>query len=88
MAWYDTDSWSGDDYFEEYADSNPDEVNEILFGDAMHVDMHAQELFMEAFFNDNDAAYIDLVEYMHDEYDIDFEDAFDWQDFREWYDAQ
>ena len=87
MAWYD-DAWDNvDDYFGDIS-QDPNEVNEILFGDAQHLDQHAQDLFMEAFFNDNDAAYIDLVDYMWDEYNIDFEDAFDWEDFRDWYDAQ
>lgn len=87
MAWYDS-GWDGvDDYFDAYAVENQSEVNDILFGDVSHVDMHAQELFMEAFFNDNDSAYQELKDYMWEEYEIDFEDAFDWQDFRDWYDS-
>lgn len=85
-AWYDGgDSWDVDDYFGDVT-ADPDEVYEVLFGDGSEHDQHAQDLFMEAFFNDNDAAYIDLVEYMWEEHGIDFEDAFDWEDFRAWYD--
>lgn len=85
MAWYDTpDDWEAQDYFGDIHE-DPNAINEILFGNDINVDMHAQDLFREAFFNDNDAAYIDLVEYVWDEYSIDFEDAFDWEDFREWY---
>lgn len=36
---------------------------------------------------ERDMAYAALVEYMWDEYEIDFEDAFDWGDYREWYDG-
>jgi hypothetical protein len=83
VAWYNEGWDDGGDYFDSTVDT-PD-VKDILFGNDTQFDSHAQELFVEAFFNDNDAAYIDLVEYMHDEYGIDFEQEFDWQDFREWY---
>lgn len=85
MTWYDK-TW--DDWDDFFPDENQPDVNDILFGDFSTMDKHAQDLFVEAFFNNNDAAYIDLVEYMHDQYGIDFEDAFDWEDFREWYDSQ
>lgn len=85
-SWYDDDTWgSADDYFGDF--DTPD-VNELLFGNESVVDHHAQELFTEAFFNNNDAAYMDLVDYMWEEYHMDFEDAFDWEDFRDWYEAQ
>ena len=43
---------------------------------------------MQAMFDKDDRAYLDLIEYMHDEYGIDFEDSFHWMDFREWYEGQ
>jgi hypothetical protein len=84
MAWYD-EAWDdADDYLSETPD-----VKEIIFSnDPSIMDSHAQGLFVEAFFNDNNQAYIDLVDYMWDTYEIDFEDAFDWEDFREWYESQ
>jgi hypothetical protein len=60
-------------------------VNDLLFGGELDVDHRAQELFMEAFFDNDERAYSDLVDYMWDVYGIDFEDAFSWEDFREWY---
>lgn len=82
MAWWD-DAWSNvEDFFDDI--ETPD-VNEILFGDGSMLDQHAQDLFREAFFENNDSAYIELVDYMWDQYNIDFEDAFSWEDFREWY---
>ena len=86
MAWYDEFNWEGADEF--LAPPNPDFVNEILFGRDDIVDMHAQNLFVEAFFNDNPQAYQDLVDYMYEQYNIDFEHEFEWEDFREWYDSQ
>lgn len=58
---------------------------DILFGGELDVDERAQSLFMEAMFNDNEQAYEDLIDYMWDVHGIDFEDAFSWEDFREWY---
>lgn len=82
------DSWS--DYFDELFDVDTSlDYKEVLFGAEYQVDHHAQDLFMEAFFGDNkDEAYNELVDYMRTVYDIDFEDAFTWEDFREWYDNQ
>lgn len=86
MAWYDEYGWNDANDGWDY-EPVPD-VNEILFGDPSTMDQHAQDLFREAFFEGNDAAYIDLVNYMWEEYHLDFEEAFDWEDFKEWYDSQ
>lgn len=84
MAAWD-DGWGDSDYY----DSNPTPAYEdLLFGNADVMDQHAQDLFVDAYMNKNDAAYIDLVEYMWDQYGIDWEDVYDWEDFREWYNAQ
>lgn len=84
MAWYDT-TW--DDVGDYYDELTPPDVNEILFGDHNVMDQHAQDLFQEAFFNNDDRAYFDLVDYMWEKYGIDFEASFDWEDFRSWYDS-
>jgi len=81
MAWYDSDTWSDSDYFE----SEHQEYADLIFGSESQVDHHAQDLFMEAYFNDDQNAYLELVDYMWDEYQIDWEEVYDWQDFREWY---
>lgn len=83
--------WNNNDYFVGHAWSSSSDaynVNEVLFGPPGVEDMHAQQLFMDAYFENNTRAYIDLIDYMWREYGIDFEDAFSWADFREWYDAQ
>ena len=82
MAW---DDWGDDsDYFD---DPTPD-YKDVLFGNDNIMDSHAQELFVEAYFDGNDKAYIDLAEYMWDEYGIVWDDVFEWEDFRDWYEAQ
>ena len=81
MAWY--DDWDSDWFGE-----TPPDVNDLLFGGDGIEDPHAQHLFSEAFFNDNSQAYIDLIDYMYDTYGINFEEAFEWEDFKEWYDSQ
>ena len=75
------------EYGEYYVEDpgNHEHLNNLLFEN--DGDPRAQELFTEAFFNDNDQAYQDLVDYLWDVYGLDFEDAFDWEDFRAWYDA-
>lgn len=80
----------------------PDEwyqAESILFdmmvgGDsAMGQDSYLQGLFDTAMFDPDatheqrEEAYDALIDYMWDTYGIDFEDVFDWEDYREWYDA-
>ena len=78
------------EYYVEIPDADQREALENIlwssWSDVNH-DAEASRLFQEAFFNDNASAYRDLVDYLWDEYGIDFEDAFEWADFREWYDA-
>lgn len=88
MAWYD-DTWqNAGDYFDEDPFDTPS-VEDILFGlNGAQVDQHAQDLMWSAMVDKDADAYRQLVEYMWDTYDIDFEDAWDWQDFAEWYETQ
>lgn len=50
-----------------------------------------QDLFDEAMFRhgvdreERESAYQELQNYLRDAYDIEFEDVFDWEDYREWY---
>lgn len=84
MARYDDDEF-GEYYVE---DNNPsDELSHILFGNDFEIDVHAQELFAHAMMDGDEQAYQDMIDYLWDQYGIDFEDAFDWEDFRAWYDA-
>lgn len=61
--------------------------------DELGNDYHLQDLFDDALFNDDltsderSSAYEELVDYLYDEYGIDFEQSFDWEDYREWYDS-
>lgn len=88
------DGWGDDDY---YDSSDTPSYEDLLFGSADVMDQHAQNLFMAAYIGmpdseghrtKDDAAYIELVDYMWAEYGIDWEDVYDWEDFREWYNAQ
>lgn len=57
-------------------------------------DRELQDLFHDALFDldidreEREHAYDDLVDYLYEEYGIDFEADFDWEGYREWYDSQ
>lgn len=88
--WFSDDAWwNRDDYFgpPSVGSDYSYNVNEVLFGPPGVEDDHAQHLFMEAYFENNSRAYLDLIDYMWREYGIDFEEAFSWDDFRAWYDS-
>lgn len=68
--------------------------NDLLGGEPeLFQDPELQDIFHEALFDDDiDArsraeSYDDLIAYLWDEYGIDFEADFDWESYREWYDA-
>ena len=93
MAGWD-DGWGDGDYFDNSATPS---YEDLLFGDTNVMDQHAQDLFIDAYIGQpdsdgvrhkDDGAYIELVEYMWDQYGIDWEEVYDWEDFREWYNAQ
>lgn len=77
-----------DDYYDDYEiePASGYDINDVLWNDNS-ADPRAMELFDSAFFNGDKGAYQDLIDYLWDNYEIDFEDVFDWEDFREWYDA-
>lgn len=82
-----------DEQFGEYYEELPmaaqtAKVDELLFGLGYQTDDHALDLFQRSIFDNDESAYLDLIDYMWDEYGIDFEDAYSWDDFREWYDGQ
>jgi hypothetical protein len=85
-----------DDYdTPDYWYQNEDSLFDALIGGHSTAgdDAHLQELFDKALFDPDVAdderaeAYDELVDYLWDEYEIDFEDVFDWEDYRSWYDA-
>lgn len=60
-------------------------VHEVMFGESG--DEYADYYFHEVFFGDlskeqREQMYQDMVQYLWDEYGFQFEDAFDWEDFR------
>lgn len=91
--------WEEENLGEYFLESDSDvPLNDLLFGGELDVDMQAQNLFMEAFFKGTETndlengmhirdseAYVALVDYLWDVHGIAFEDAFSWEDFREWY---
>ena len=56
-------------------------------------DYEAHNMFWDVMYNDELTSeqrldtYEAFASYMFDEYGIDFADVWDWEDFREWYDA-
>jgi hypothetical protein len=56
-------------------------------------DIEAHNLFWEVMYNDELTAgeraelQQELSDYLWEEYGIDFDDVWDWEDFRSWYDA-
>jgi len=73
-----------DGSYEELQGPNPEQQTaEILWG--VDQDDYAAGLFHRAVFDHDGDAYEDLVDYMWDEYGIDFEEAFSWEDFRQAY---
>lgn len=87
MAWddeYDVpDSWSRQE---------ASMFDNLIHGDAdIGGDRTLQLLFDVALFQDGftpyerEAVMAALEDYLYDEYDIDFDESFDWEAFREWY---
>lgn len=85
--WFSDDAWWNSNDYMTPSSLDSYNVNEVLFGPQGVEDQHAQDLFMEAYFENNTRSYVDLIDYMWREYGIDFEQSFSWEDFREWYDA-
>lgn len=82
--WYEVDDATGEIREIPVIDES-EAVADLLFGPGYAQDTRAQELFYEAVFEKSQDAYDRLVDYVWDEYGIDFEEAFSWEDFREWY---
>jgi hypothetical protein len=55
---------------------------------------YVQSLYHDALWNfeiplkDSGAAYNELVDFMREQYDLEFADDFDWEEYREWYSMQ
>jgi hypothetical protein len=68
-----------------------DFVYEAIGFDQAPEDQYVRDLFWDAFYNDEltmdtrESIMEDLADYLWDEYGIDFELIWDWDDFREWY---
>lgn len=84
------------DYFvpDDWYGAEKDMFDNLVNGDpVLGQDKSLQLLFDVALFDhdirpgERDMAYDALVEYMWDEYEIDFDDVFDWDDYREWYEG-
>lgn len=60
---------------------------------AMLENPYVQGLYHDAMFNREisgdmrDEAYNELTQFVHDQYDMDFADEFDWDEWREWYES-
>lgn len=95
MANNDWEDWEEDyDVPSEWYDAESILFDNLVNGDAgIGSDPYLQDLFDAAMFDpdispeEREEAYQNLVQYLEDEYDLDFEDIFDWEDYREWYDS-
>lgn len=92
-----------DDWWEDYLSEQTDwprKEQELFadlagYDDSILEDRMLRSLFNGALFDldvskpEREAIYGNLVDYIWDEYGIDFEskDAFDWEGYREWYDS-
>jgi hypothetical protein len=86
-----------DEYQPDDFDPERDQNQEYMFGlidfygEGAYGDGTAHDLFWEVMYNDELTAeqredfYEQLSVYLYDEYGLDFEDLWDWEDFREWY---
>lgn len=89
MGWWDDFEVPSDWY-----DSESQLWDALTHGTDAGGDAYLQELFDTAMFDpdvsreERAEAYAELNDYLWDAYGIDFEDTFDWEDYREWYDAQ
>ena len=86
-----------EDYGEEDMSSLPiGEQAEFLydligFKDDVPGDSYVRDTFWEVMYdndlslNDRIEKYNELSDYLYEEYGLEFEDVWDWEDFREWY---
>lgn len=66
----------------------PEWQNIVLWDDSGSWDRQAADLFWAAYVDERPDALDELRSYMYDEYNIEWDEVFDWVDFREWYSAQ
>jgi hypothetical protein len=84
------DEYQPDDFERDYQQESLYEL--IGFGTEPG-DQTVHDLFWEIMYNDELTAeeredYAEQLDvYLYDMYGLDFEDLWDWEDFREWYDA-
>lgn len=70
---------------EDFFSPSPPSVNELLFGFNDQVDSHAQDLFFDAFVNNDESKWDQFEQYLMDTYGIDYDHDDHWADYREWY---
>jgi hypothetical protein len=90
---------ANDDYDREFDFSELpyDEQQDHLYGIIGFADdpenQQVHDLFWDVMYNDElsrderEAMYDELASILWEEYGLDFEDLWDWEDFRAWYDA-
>lgn len=80
---------------EQWSDTEKQLFNDMLRNQPQaRRDDNLQDLFDEALFRrggtriDRDSAYTELQRVLYEDYGIDFDDVFEWEDYKAWYDAQ
>lgn len=91
-----TDYYDDDEEFD-YGSMPPENQKDFLYEligfKENALDNDVRSMFYDVMYNDELsvgerlATYDRLVDYLHDEYGMDFADLWDWDDFRSWYDT-
>lgn len=83
----------GENYSDYPVGQQQDVLYDVIgFGNAPE-DQYAHDLFYNYYYNDNISVsnriqlYDQLVDYLSSYYGIDFNETWDWEDFRNWYDG-
>lgn len=82
MAYFDDGNWYDEYNINDNLASNLDDI----IGD----DEHLQDLIERALFDEVHGSELDLTEleeYLLEEYGIEFDEVFDWDDWRSWYEG-
>lgn len=60
---------------------------DLLYDDTFELLVHSAMFDMELSAENRAALYEAMTEYLEDNYDLIFEEIFDWEDYRDWYDS-
>lgn len=62
-----------------------DGIEALVTDEFLQAQFHTALFEPELSERERDEAYEAMVEYLYDEYEIEFDEVFDWEAYREWY---